>query len=84
LRDGGRNRLPFGGQFLQRRADEDADPLIGGSDHDAGAATFRHRRSDHDYPAGQSGPLRGHRGKYQVRSEIKIFNTERARFYHPG
>ena len=30
----------------------------------SGAATFRHRRSDHHYPAGQSGPLRGHRGKY--------------------
>jgi hypothetical protein len=26
--------LPLAGQFGQRRADEDADPLIGGPDHD--------------------------------------------------
>src|SRR6185437_10249272 len=36
LRDRGGHRLPLGGQFLEGRANEDADPLIGGSDHDAG------------------------------------------------
>lgn len=30
LRDRGGRRLPLGGQFLKRRADEDANPLIGG------------------------------------------------------
>jgi hypothetical protein len=63
--------LPFSGQFLQRRADEDADPLIGGSDHHAGAATFRHRVLTAIIRQASPGPWRGHRGKYQVRSEIK-------------